>query len=922
MAGGNDLEVKFGGDASGVTAAAHKAESDIKGVANSVSGLQGVFQRAGGGLDGFKAKLGGLNSGHVAEGLEGGFKKLEGTFGGLVSATSGGVGSMIGSFGGLASAFSGVASALGPVGIAIGAVVAGLALLVTGAYKATEAVMEFGKKMAEAIEHLSNLSKKTGIAVVEMSALSQVAKNVGVGTDAFGMGMIRLERTLVAAQGGSKKAAAAFKELGIDASTAKDPLEVVMQISDRFKSAPDGIQKTALAMQLMGRAGASMIPILDQGRAALEEQKRTAEEYGAVVDADLVQKGLEAKEAFNEQREGAEGLKNELFRELAPAITGLTTYFNGLVKEMIKSYREGGIVKQVMHGIAIAFKVLGTIIIGTIGIFRVLIDVCAVVVDGLIAIGMAATGNFGQAVTYAKAMVGHIKDIGSAATGSVKAIGQLWSGRGFKAGAEDGGPATDELTPEAGGGGKSKKAKKAKSGDSAAKKALQDKLEALDREMDAEKDHYERLMVLEDQKLELLKRMYGASSSEYLRELRNKEKMQRAHIQELNRLETDRLKHVAQIEQIGADSENEIAGIQLQQARAHFDALDNLGLVSGRMRTEAARRFADQEVDLETRHEGDVFNIKDRALREQLKLQDLPVADQLRINRELEVLELEHQDKITAIRARSAAQTQRLNDETAARTLQAWQSKLGPLEAQTDSFFQSMLKGTTSFKQGLINLLDGLASTYLSMGIKALFHHIAVEHAKTAATSAGVSVRTGIEQAGASRSVLTSAASAIKQIAHHAAVAAAGAYAAIARIPYVGPFLAPAAAAAALFGVYKLGSAIFSAREGVAEVGSDGDMYQLHKQEMVLPAKFANPLRSMLSNSGPTASGLNGSAAKAGAAARDSNSNNSSNATFNYQPQHTNMGADFEELLRSDGRTLRKWLKNEVRNGSFKMGVG
>jgi hypothetical protein len=216
-----------------------------------------------------------------------------------------------------------------------------------------------------------------------------------------------------------------------------------------------------------------------------------------------------------------------------------------------------------------------------------------------------------------------------------------------------------------------------------------------------------------------------------------------------------------------------------------------------------------------------------------------------------------------------------------------------------------------------LQALDQIFAGYVQMGVKSLFHHQAMEHAKTVATAVGAQQRVAVENVANHQSVLSSAASALKQIAHKAAVAAAGAYAAIASIPIVGPFLAPAAAAAALFGVMKLAQSVFSAEGGWGEVPADGMQTTLHKKEMVLPAQFADPLRQMLL-SGPSQGGLPSMASSAANAARGEGSNDNS-ATFNYQPNHTNMNADMKTLLEEDGATLRRWFHNEMRNGSIKI---
>ncbi len=83
----------------------------------------------------------------------------------------------------------------------------------------------------------------------------------------------------------------------------------------------------------------------------------------------------------------------------------------------------------------------------------------------------------------------------------------------------------------------------------------------------------------------------------------------------------------------------------------------------------------------------------------------------------------------------------------------------------------------------------------------------------------------------------------LTQIGHDAAKAYSGAYSALVGIPIVGPILAPIAATAAEVAVFGA-EALASAEGGQMQVPYDGQLTQLHKNEMVIPAHIANPLRS------------------------------------------------------------------------------
>jgi hypothetical protein len=130
-----------------------------------------------------------------------------------------------------------------------------------------------------------------------------------------------------------------------------------------------------------------------------------------------------------------------------------------------------------------------------------------------------------------------------------------------------------------------------------------------------------------------------------------------------------------------------------------------------------------------------------------------------------------------------------------------------------------------------------------------------------------------------------------------------GVYASIAQIPIVGPVLAPAAAAAALYGVIKLGQSIFSARDGIGTVPYDDAPFLLHRNEMVLPANLASPLRAMLQGG----SVANGNAPFA--------ANDGGGHSFHYN--------DYTEKGQSDAQIMAKRLvfakavRQAYREGAF-----
>jgi len=113
--------------------------------------------------------------------------------------------------------------------------------------------------------------------------------------------------------------------------------------------------------------------------------------------------------------------------------------------------------------------------------------------------------------------------------------------------------------------------------------------------------------------------------------------------------------------------------------------------------------------------------------------------------------------------------------------------------------------------------------------------------AQTAVATAGATARTAAEKASQSDGLLAQVEAGSKAVMNDAYQAAAATWAAVAQIPVIGPFLAPAAAAAAFAGVMAF-DALTALDVGAWEIPQNMPAL-LHKGEMVVPENFASGLR-------------------------------------------------------------------------------
>ncbi len=147
------------------------------------------------------------------------------------------------------------------------------------------------KSIADLIEvtgQLNDLSQAVGVNTDALQELAYAASLSGADFETVVGAMRKLNVHLTQAAEGNAEMAQSFAAVGARIRNSDGSLrsadEVIGDIAERFKTLPDGAKKTALAIQVFGKSGASLIPTLNGGRDALAELRTEARDLGIVLD--------------------------------------------------------------------------------------------------------------------------------------------------------------------------------------------------------------------------------------------------------------------------------------------------------------------------------------------------------------------------------------------------------------------------------------------------------------------------------------------------------------------------------------------------------------------------------------------------------------------------------------------------------------
>ena len=195
------------------------------------------------------------------------------------------------------------------------------------------------KDAANLGDELNKMSQRVGISVADLASLKYAADLSGTSLQGMVVGVRNLSRATFEAAVGTKEYQDAFKQLGLDIrntdGTLKDNNTLLGEIADKFQTMPDGAQKTALAMQLLGRSGTDMIPMLNQGRAGLEAARKEAEAFGLVIGKQFAQEAESFNDNLDRMGKIAQGVGLAIAKELIPAL-------NRFLERIIEVWKQAG----------------------------------------------------------------------------------------------------------------------------------------------------------------------------------------------------------------------------------------------------------------------------------------------------------------------------------------------------------------------------------------------------------------------------------------------------------------------------------------------------------------------------------------------------------------------------------------------------
>lgn len=282
----------------------------------------------------------------------------------------------------------------------------------------------FGALKAEggAAGSLVSLSTRTGIATEALQELGYAASQNGSDLNVVAGGLKAFTNKADAAAAGSKAMAKTLREVGVSAKDLKSGKlsldDALGKVADKFKTMPDGAKKTALAMDLFGGAGGSLVPLLNQGSDGITKLREEARKLGVVLTDDAV-KGLAG---FDDQssklQTSVDGLRKQALAAIIPELTKVIEKF----QEWLGENRE-----EAVAALTAGFEILVGVISSTADVITTLTPLITLVAENMDLVTQALAGAAAGFVVYkAAAIVASLGSVAAARSAAAAWIAANW----------------------------------------------------------------------------------------------------------------------------------------------------------------------------------------------------------------------------------------------------------------------------------------------------------------------------------------------------------------------------------------------------------------------------------------------------------------------------------------------------------------
>ncbi|MYM37265.1 hypothetical protein GTP38_23340 [Duganella sp. FT94W] len=279
---------------------------------------------------------------------------------------------------------------------------------------AVGAFVNFIKGGIDAADAMDELREKTGLLMEDVAGVRLIFQREGFGDQELVASMSKLSKAITEGGGALGAMKISTKEASGEFRSTK---AVLYDVADQFAAMENGAQKSAFAMDIFGKSGVALIPMLNGGSEGMRDMAEMAEKLGLVLSQETATAAGDFNDTMFLIGQGSQGIAQGIAAELVPTL-------NSLAGSFLESMTSGGKLASTAHILATGLKILYTLGVGIVEVFSTVGKSLGGAAAQIVAV---LNGDFKQAGKIGE-LVG--KDLAEGWQSSAKMISDAWDGTG------------------------------------------------------------------------------------------------------------------------------------------------------------------------------------------------------------------------------------------------------------------------------------------------------------------------------------------------------------------------------------------------------------------------------------------------------------------------------------------------------------
>jgi undecaprenyl pyrophosphate synthase len=225
----------------------------------------------------------------------------------------------------------GVASTAKAAGLAISKAMfaTGIGAIISGVSAAAAAVMQFSSMGAG----IDDVAKRTGASAEGLSQLKYAAEQSGATLEDVEKGMRKLGDVTTQAANGSKSAQEALAKVGATAEqlSTMRPEDRLLAIVQGLSQITDPAERASVAMDVLGKSGANLLPMMEDGAAGVAAMMAEADALGLTLSGPQAEAAAAFDDAFAKLSATFSTFAKVVGSALAPVLADVMNFISGAI---------------------------------------------------------------------------------------------------------------------------------------------------------------------------------------------------------------------------------------------------------------------------------------------------------------------------------------------------------------------------------------------------------------------------------------------------------------------------------------------------------------------------------------------------------------------------------------------------------------